>query len=388
MPTELEELVEFLHHGNTQIRQIAAENLVPYSKVEPGIFKSNSFKPVKDLKLLVRDYAPIARNALTILINISNDGKVLKSLAEDDAFLETVLGRVTDSKEPTANDLSMLLANLSKSPSIARLITTKRPIVPDLSPSPLAITQLLELYNRGANGGYNKSAHFDYLAYVFADLAKFDPFVTYLTTPPPTSSLSTTLDPLTTILPHTTSPTPIRRLGTASLLKNHALLHPDIPYLLQPAHSLLPPLLLPLCNSDQSGISEEEMEQLPEECQYLDGSHMQERDVEILKTHLETLFLLSTRGGSVGRGLVKEAGTYPVIRELHLHVEDEGVRGACERLVDVLMGEEAGVEGHSTGFEGRRAVEGAKGGEGEGRMVTQKDVQEEEDEDNEIVPIF
>ena len=130
------------------------------------------------------------------------------------------------------------------------------------------------------------------------------------------------------------------------------------------------------------------MEQLPEECQYLDGSHMQERDVEILKTHLETLFLLSTRGGSVGRGLVKEAGTYPVIRELHLHVEDEGVRGACERLVDVLMGEEAGVEGHSTGFEGRRAVEGAKGGEGEGRMVTQKDVQEEEDEDNEIVPIF
>ena len=66
----------------------------------------------------------------------------------------------------------MLLANLSKSPSIARLITTKRPIVPDLSPSPLAITQLLELYNRGANGGYNKSAHFDYLAYVFADLAK------------------------------------------------------------------------------------------------------------------------------------------------------------------------------------------------------------------------
>ncbi|KAI4115322.1 MAG: hypothetical protein LQ341_007742 [Variospora aurantia] len=56
-PTELEELVEFLHHGNTQIRQIAAENLVPYSKTQPSIFKNGQLTPIKDLKLLVKDYA-------------------------------------------------------------------------------------------------------------------------------------------------------------------------------------------------------------------------------------------------------------------------------------------------------------------------------------------
>jgi hypothetical protein len=50
---------------------------------------------VKDLKLLIKDYAPIARHALTILVNISEDGEVLKSLAEDDAFLESLLRRVT-----------------------------------------------------------------------------------------------------------------------------------------------------------------------------------------------------------------------------------------------------------------------------------------------------
>ena len=38
---------------------------------------------------------PIAKNALTILINISNDSDVLGLLAEDDAFLETLLARVT-----------------------------------------------------------------------------------------------------------------------------------------------------------------------------------------------------------------------------------------------------------------------------------------------------
>lgn len=34
------------------------------------------------------------------------------------------------------------------------------------------MTQLVELPNRGASGGYNNDATYDYLAYLFADLAK------------------------------------------------------------------------------------------------------------------------------------------------------------------------------------------------------------------------
>ena len=232
--------------------------------------------------------------------------------------------------------------------------------------------------------------------------------MTYLTTPPS----ETPLDPLTTFLPHTTSPSPIRRLGTASLLKNTALLHTDIPYLLQPAASVLPPILLPLCSSNQKALSEEEMECLPEVCQYLGKEHVQEKDVQILKTHLETLFLLSTRGGVNGTRLVKESGTYPLIRELHLDVEDEGVRRGCEKLVDVLMGDDA-VGGSHDGVRGKKVEnpeapgdvdpqsEGARFtvgssnvSSGPGRMVTQvmgdetKVEDEDEDEDNEIVPIF
>ena len=157
------------------------------------------------------------------------------------------------------------------------------------------------------------------------------------------------------------------------------------------------------------------MDSLPEVCQYLGNEHVQEKDVQILKTHVETLFLLSTRGGLDGTRLVKESGTYPLIRELHLDVEDEGVRRACERLVDVLMGDDAvggsheGVHGKrfgnkegsgnvrsqdSGGEAGRLVAEGTNGSSGPGRMVTQvlddeiKDEDEDEDEDNEIVPIF
>jgi hypothetical protein len=59
------------------------------------LFKRNQLEPVKDLKLLVKDYAPIAKNALTMLINISADDEVLKDIAKDDAFLEMLLSRIT-----------------------------------------------------------------------------------------------------------------------------------------------------------------------------------------------------------------------------------------------------------------------------------------------------
>lgn len=53
----LYQLVEFLHHGNTEIRQVAVENLVGYSLAQPGLFKRNQLEPIKDLKLLVKDYS-------------------------------------------------------------------------------------------------------------------------------------------------------------------------------------------------------------------------------------------------------------------------------------------------------------------------------------------
>ena len=113
MPTELEELVEFLHHGNTQIRQIAAENLVGYSTAQSSLFKRNQLEPVKDLKLLLKDYGPIATNALTMLVNISEDVEVLKSLSEDDAFLESLLRRVTVCQSTYIDDWKSMKSDIT-----------------------------------------------------------------------------------------------------------------------------------------------------------------------------------------------------------------------------------------------------------------------------------
>lgn len=66
-----------------------------YSTAQPSLFKRNQLEPIKDLKLLIKDYGPIAKNALTMLVNVSEDSEVVKSLMDDDAFLESLLRRVT-----------------------------------------------------------------------------------------------------------------------------------------------------------------------------------------------------------------------------------------------------------------------------------------------------
>lgn len=131
------------------------------------------------------------------------------------------------------------------------------------------------------------------------------------------------------------------------------------------------------------------MDSLPEECQYLTEEHRQERDINILKIHLETLRLLATRGGIEGRRLVRDRGTYPVIRELHLQIEDESVRRECERIVDFIMADEV-PNGSYDKVDGSRkhGAINEMDTQGGGRMVTQADVEADDDEDNAIVPIF
>lgn len=147
--------------------------------------------------------------------------------------------------------------------------------------------------------------------------------------------------PLSKLLPLTSHPSTIRRLGVASALKNVSFTTSAHPSLLSPPLSILPYILLPLAAGADT-YSESETEALPDDLQYLDESVKREADTRILKTHLETLLLLtSTREG---RDVLREQGTYYVVRECHMAVEDEEVRDTCDRLVQVLMRDEEGEE--------------------------------------------
>jgi len=271
-------------------------------------------------------------------------------------------------KEPNANELSMLLANLAKSDHALKLLSLKRKSIPDpLSTSPYAITQLLDLFVKGTAGSYNSKADFDYLSYFFADMAQHSDARSYFVNE---HKEDDNVIPLTKIIVFTEHKSEVRRQGVASTIKNVAFSVDSHGRLLDPREvNLLPYIMLPLMGPEE--YSDEDMEGMPEECQLLPPDKEREGDVEILKIHLETLLLMTTT--REGREVLREKKVYPVLRECHLRVEDEGVREACDRVVQVIMRDEP--------MDGEEKVD--REGQGKSGKIV-----EEADSDEEIVDVL
>ncbi|EFE44692.1 DNA-binding protein HGH1, putative [Trichophyton verrucosum HKI 0517] len=280
----------------TELEEVTCENLVGYSASQPALFKRHQLLPVRDLKLLVKDYPPIAKDALTILINLSADDEVLKELAEDDAFLETLLKKVTNPKEKAATEITMLLANLAKSDSIKRIVSLERAVPEGVSTSKKAMDQLMDCFIKGGDKDKDQDKAYDYLSYLFADISKFEE-------------------------------------GRAYFVTEQAY----------DAVNLLPYILLPLAGPEE--FTDEESSDMLPDLQLLPPDKQRDPDPDILTAHLETLLLLtSTRDG---RDMLRRVQVYPLIRECHLHTNNEAVQEACDRLVQVIMRDEEG-EGEAT----------------------------------------
>ncbi|KAK4150913.1 protein HGH1 [Chaetomidium leptoderma] len=340
MATELEELVGFIAHQNPQIRKLATENLVPYSTEQPSIFKTQELLPVKHLKFLIRDHPEIAEHALTILINLTVDQSVLKFVATDDKFLGILLGNLVDPAEANANLLAMLLANMAKWDGLKSIATRKQDSPSALQSNELVLNQLLDLFVKGADGTYNKHADFDYLAYVLADLSKHPEVRQFFINKQDYDGVV----PLNKIRVFTEHKSDIRRKGVASTIKNVAF---DVPahaaFLDEDQVNILPYLLLPITGNEE--YDDEDTTGMLPDLQLLPPDKQRDPDHNIVQTHVETLTLLTTT--REGRELMRSIKVYPIIRETHLRVDNEGVREACERLVNVLMADEAepGTEG-------------------------------------------
>ena len=234
--------------------------------------------------------------------------------------------------------MAMLLANLVKSDSIIRLLKLKRDVPKSLSTSSNAMDQLMDCFVKGAEGRYNKNADFDYLSYFFADMAKQAEGRKYFITPRKDDN---DIIPLTKLIVFTEHKSDIRRRGAASTIKNVAFDVPSHSKLMSSTDvNILPYLLLPLMGSED--YADEDTEGMLEECQLLPPDKEREPDAQILTTHLETLLLLTTN--REGRDVLRAIKTYPIVRELHLQVDNEDVREGCDRLVQVLMRDEEGEE--------------------------------------------
>ncbi|KAG0644950.1 hgh1 [Hyphodiscus hymeniophilus] len=249
----------------------------------------------------------------------------------------TNLYKPQNPSEPNANEISMLLANLAKFDQLKDILTIERPAPKELASNNLVIDQLLDLFVKGADGTYNKEANYDYLSYLFADLAKHSEGRRYFLTRQEYDSVV----PLTKLTVFTEHKSEIRRKGVASTIKNVAFEIDSHPAFLSTDEiNILPYLLLPITGNEE--YSDEDNENMLEDLQMLPPDKQREPDPNITQTHIETLMLLTTT--REGRDLMREVKVYPILRETHMRVEDEGVREVCERLVQVLMRDEQGEE--------------------------------------------
>ncbi|KAJ1652605.1 Protein hgh1 [Dispira simplex] len=343
MDVQLDELIGFLKDPKPEVRMIATQYLVGFTTPKSNQYtltKTKFDRLIPSLINLCKDPTPIAHQALRGLINASGDDDTLRYF--DHSEFLTYVGTQLVLPTCVQSDLfCMLLANLSKHEPIARALVNTLTLPPTAlrsakSPNlePL-LAQFCDVFVRGMDKQYNPDADYNFLASTFANVTAF-PFGRDFFMGDSTDKLCDA--PIAKLTVFTDHPNLVRRSGVLSTIKNcafetskhHLLLNED-------GMNILPYLLLPLCGSEE--FSEEDMDGMPDDIQLLPSDKQREPSEHLRKILVEILVLLtSTREG---REHLRCRKVYPVVRTLHLWEKDEDVHEAIERLVQMLMGDEA-----------------------------------------------
>ncbi|XP_062986030.1 protein HGH1 homolog [Elgaria multicarinata webbii] len=267
----------------------------------------------------------VAKDAYHALINLATEPLAHGALTEG---LPGLLSRLLDPGFPLADQVCAVLSNLSREEASCRELFA-------------ALQQreagggLVPVVDAFCTEGFNAKASLHYLGPLLSNLSQLPEARQFL--------LDRSRCVVQRLLPYTQYVgSAIRRGGVVGTLRNCCFDHGSHEWLLSEDVDVLPFLLLPLAGPEE--IPEDEMERLPLDLQYLPPEKQREPDPDIRKMLLEAIMLLTAT--KPGRQLVREKGTYVVLRELHQQEADPGVLAACEKLIQVLISDEpeAGME--------------------------------------------
>ena len=130
----------------------------------------------------------------------------------------------------------------------------------------------------------------------------------------------------------------VKRGGVVGTIRNCCFDTDHHDWLISDKVDIVPRLVLPLAGPAGDSISDEEMDSLPVDLQYLDEDKKIEKDVDVKIMLLESLTqLCATKSG---REQLREKNIYVILRELHKVEKDRGCLLAVENLVDILIKKE------------------------------------------------
>ncbi|KAI9229189.1 MAG: hypothetical protein DHS80DRAFT_30028 [Piptocephalis tieghemiana] len=365
MEAQLDELIGFLNDPKVEVRQVAMQYVASFTVASAGAmpyFHQKASKVIPTIMPLVKDPSlSVAHDALRALVNLSAE-ESFRSLMNDDEFLIFTLAVITSKTNPLGDVSCMLLSNLTKEEKMARKLVDVSVAtgVSGLTEATRVLDQLTEVFLKGVDKQYNEECTYDYLASVFADVTLLAEGRRYFLTPSPTDDQA----PITKLMCFTEHPNVIRRGGVASAMKNCCFEKSDHVLLLEESGlNLLPYFLLPLCGPEE--FSDEDMETLPDELQFLPPTKALESDENLLRTHLEALLLLATTREA--RDILRARNAYRVLQKLHLlKSDDEPTAELIDRIVQLLQGTESGAEIQELGPEESKALENKKEEEEDG----------------------
>ncbi|XP_077050981.1 protein HGH1 homolog [Siphateles boraxobius] len=262
----------------------------------------------------------IVKDCFQSLINLSADETLHQPLVSETSLLAKLLPKLLDPEYVFADQICTILSNLS------RHERTCRDVFRALQEQDIGLDRLVEVF---CNQGFNKKASLHYLGPLLSNLTQLPEARLFI--------LDKDRCVIQRLLPYTQyEESSTRRGGVVGTLRNCCFDHAHHEWLLSDAVDILPYLLLPLAGPEE--LSEEENEGLPVDLQYLPEDKKREEDPDIRKMLLETLILLTAT--RLGRQIMKDKNVYPIMREFDRWEKDPYVTSACEKLVQVLIGDE------------------------------------------------
>lgn len=261
----------------------------------------------------------IVKDCYHILINLSADETLHQVLVTDVKVLPVLFKNLLDPEYLFSDQVCTILSNLT------RLDKTCKTVFKVLQEE-VGLAQLVEVF---CTKGYNKNANLHYIGPLLSNLTQLPEARNFM--------MDKNRCVIQRLLPFTQyQASVVRRGGVIGTLRNCCFDHANHEWLLSDAVDILPFLLLPLAGPEE--LSEEENEGLPVDLQYLPEDKKREEDADIRKMLLETLLLLTAT--KAGRQTLKDKSVYPIMREFHNWEKDVHVTAACEKLVQVLIGDE------------------------------------------------
>ncbi|CAH2286323.1 HGH1 homolog [Pelobates cultripes] len=322
-PTMCQELLTFLTpETRADLKSQALEYILGLSGTREGrqtlCTAGSALLPV--LLDLTLDASPaVIQDAYHVMVNLTSDSVIHQALLQNiPTLLPTLLERLRDPACVYADFACTALCNLSREEDTCRSVL-----------GALHVEGMDHLLHMVSNPKYNPTARLEYLSPLICNLTQLPEGRTFI--------LDRTRCIVQRLLPYTHSvSSTVRRGGVVGTLRNCCFNHRDHSWLLGEDVDLLPFLLLPLAGGEE--YSEEEMETLPPDLQYLPEDKQRESDPDIRKMLIESIQLLCAT--PEGRRIVKQRGSYLIMRSLHSWETETDVRIACEKLVQVLISDE------------------------------------------------